>query len=514
MNRTEQIASAFHDTYDICIIGGGITGAGILYQAVKQGFKAILVERNDFASGTSSRSSKMIHGGLRYLKNLQFGLVKEALTEREHLLNLYPHLVKPIEYIIPSYGSFFDKVSKQIGLSMYDKLAGDTSLPLHKTLSTQDVIKQVPGIDTKKLSGGISYWDAHTNDARLVLQVISECQLLGATALNYSEVVQINTSDHAVSHLTCKDKISQTEFEIRADVYISAAGVWTDAVSQLLDTQAPPVMEPSKGVHIVIPTSRMYPDKVVLIEASSGDGRFIYNLPWENGLTILGTTDTDYQGNPDDIHADKSDIDYLLKSFNKSFPGLKLSEQDITSVYFGLRPMLSDRHGTDSTSRSREYKIWWNTPNMLSIAGGKLTSFLSMGEHCVEVAKKILPSPTKQGKDLPSHTSENWDKTYGQLGYLVAQIEQEDPSNREVISTHYRYTVAEIKFFIRHQFAQTLSDILTRRTSITYGMKTFEQALSTRVAQILADELHKPEGWIELEISNYQKDWELYHSIF
>ncbi|MBX2910497.1 MAG: glycerol-3-phosphate dehydrogenase/oxidase [Chitinophagales bacterium] len=512
MNRKQQIENAQNKHYDICIIGGGITGAGILYHAINNGYKTLLLEREDFAFGTSSRSSKMIHGGLRYLKNFQLKFVREALHEREHLLQEFPHLVKPIKYILPSYNSKLNWYKNRIGLTLYDILAGKTSLPKHHTLTTQEVLKYLPNFNAKNLMGGVAYWDAQTNDAKLVLDVISNCNLKGTNAINYCGVTGINKSGNNIKNIECTDTLTQTKFNVNASVYINATGVWTDELLLQFSLKKTAVMKPSKGIHVIVSTDIMPKETVVLVESSENDGRFLYNLPWENNLSILGTTDSNYTKHPNEVSTKKEDIDYILNAFNKSFPAANITYKDIISVYAGLRPMLADEH-TSSYEQSREYKIWWNTENMLTIAGGKLTSFLSMGKHCIDVVNKKNIPATSSSKPSQKNNSP-WQKVYGDMGYLIDKIILEDAQNSILFTPTFKYTNAEILFFIRYQSAETIDDIFTRRTHITYSMQKFNIELVQQLATFMAKELNKTNDWIQQQIELYKHCWAQYHPDF
>ena len=514
MNRKQAIEKAQAEVFDICIIGGGITGAGIFHHAVEKGYKTILIDKGDFASGTSSRSSKMIHGGLRYLKNLQVSLVREALLEREHLLQLFPHLVKPIQYIIPIYGSAFEKIKLEIGLSLYDKLSGDSHLPKHQNIDKKEVLQYFPKISTKGLKGGIKYWDAKTNDARLVLESIAISAKKGGIAINYCTAKDAEKQDNSIRHLTCTDELNQTSFAIQSKIYISATGVWTDELLQNIHLEEENVMQPSKGVHVLISTEK-FPSDIVAVINTGSDGRFIYNLPWDGGLTILGTTDTDYKNHPEQVMAERQDVDYIINTFNKKFPDLHLTDKDIMAVYAGLRPILSTKKEMGSTERSREYKIWWNNQNTLTIAGGKLTSFLSMGTHCIkEVKTKLKPNAENKPQTTQVKVSSKWKDKYGVLGAEIDKIIREQATKVNPFHPSFEYTVAEMEFFVHHLFAETLEDICNRRTHITFSMKELDKSFIEKLAQFMALELNQDEAWIRTQITEYSVKWKENHPDF
>jgi glycerol-3-phosphate dehydrogenase len=516
MNRQSFISSAHDNTFDICIIGGGITGAGILANAIERGLKTILIEKNDFASGTSSRSSKMIHGGLRYLRYLQVNLVREALMERGHLLQAYPHLVKPLSFILPSFNSELDMLSKHLALIAYDKLAGKAMVHPHRRLSADELIKELPGFKQQGLKGGMLFWDAYTNDARLTCDVLCDAAAQGAVVLNYVEASKFINANNTVKVLVCKDLLSNETIAVKAKVYINATGVWTDEILEKLFGPGVKKMEPTKGVHLLIPSDRLPSEHAIAVVSTSGDKRFLYTLPWENGLTILGSTDTAYHKKPDEPDVTQEDINYILDAFNASFPEAKLTMHDIVSVYSGLRPLLNEQGEKDNYSRSREYQIWWSEQNFINIAGGKLTSFLSMGKHCLDVVhthfKHLWPEKIK----AVAHHNYNgpWKEKYGPNGVFIERIITENSFNKTQISLQWKYTNAEMVFFIRHQFAETLADLLTRRTSITYAMKDFDEQLVENLAALMAKELRKNDQWVAEQKQNYYKHWLQYHPTF
>lgn len=512
-NRIINIDRASQEDFDLCIIGGGITGAGILHQAVERGYKVILVDKGDFASGTSSRSSKMIHGGVRYLKYLQLQLVQEALHERQHLLQTFPHLVKPFPFVLPSYHSSIDLWTKEIGLSLYDRLAGKTDFSKHKRLSTQQVVDKLPGINDKNLKGGILYWDGRTNDARLTVDVMALAAQNGAVLLNYVEVLKFEKDNNTIHSLICKDHIAGQSIQLRAKVIVNACGVWTDDILERAQLNEEKQMQATKGVHVIVPSSKFPKDYVAIVDSPTGDKRMLYTLPWEHNMTILGATDTEYTDNIDHVVATQEDVDYILQAFNESFPKVKLQQNDVIGVFAGLRPLLHDG-SHNAYSRSREYKIWWTCKNSLHIAGGKLTSFLSMGQHCIEeIEKKFQMNGRSISQAQKSYNGE-WKENYGTLGDEIEQILIDRPESRAFISEKYLYTIAEIVFFTRILMARQLEDMLTRRTTITYAMKDWDIALVKSIALIMAEELGENDEWMSTQIEKYYLHWSEYHPEF
>ncbi len=515
MNRNESTDRANTEVFDICIIGGGITGAGILAEAEAKGYQCILIEKNDFASGTSSRSSKLIHGGIRYLKYLQFQLVHEALQERGYLLKVYPHLVKPIPFIFPSYHSSTDLFLKDVIFSLYDWIAGREVIKPHKKMHADKVLEQLPGLLNKDLKGGISYWEGTANDSRLVLDVISSCAAKNQVVLNYMEARDFELSDDTLRSIRCMDHDGGRLITVKAKVYINATGAWTDAIISRMNQKPSYELKPSKGVHIIIPSSYLPGGCGCIIPSSTDDKRFLYTVPWENELTIIGTTDTEYHDDVDQVKATRKDVEYLVAAFNKSFPDKKLELKDIVSVYAGLRPLLAENKESTPYKRSREYQTWWTHNNVIHIAGGKLTSFHSMGKKCLEeVGKRFKnlnptrPLNTESSNATGKHKDERQSENYRE------QIVLANPVFNATLSKNYSLTIAEIIDFIRHQFARHVEDILTRRTSITYAMKEFDEKLVIEVVSLLSKELNKTTVWMEEELNRYRSHWLEYHPRF
>jgi len=515
LQRSYHLQRASNELFDLVIIGGGITGAGIALTATRKGWKTLLIDKEDFASGTSSRSAKMIHGGLRYLQNLQIKLVKEALQEREHLLKEYPHLVTPQPFFMPIYKSRLSKIKLGIGLSGYDYLTGESSMPKHTEINVEEVKQRFPLLKTDAIVGGFIYYDAKTNDARLTNEVIQQATELGAVAVNYFELDSFDKVNDKINTIRCTDKLSGQTYTIRSKVFISATGIWTDNILQRLNqNEGKKYIIPSKGVHIIVSAEHLPKDCVLLLPTIHGDGRMLWCMPWDDHLNVIGTTDTEYSESNDEVVVLKNEVSYILDSVNAQLKDRQLTENDILSVYAGIRPLINDseKH-KKSNQRSRDYQIWWNTDNMLTIAGGKLTSFLSMAESCIKaIEQKHKIQSTDNNEIKISTLIDTFKHKYGiKNAYLIANIAQRDNNLTQPIS-HYTYTPAEILFFIRHQYAIKLDDILTRRTLISYQMKNYDEELVNIISEIMAKELNwTTEQTIE-EVNAYINSWKLMHS--
>jgi glycerol-3-phosphate dehydrogenase len=515
MSRQHNIQRAVSERFDIVVIGGGITGAGIALTAARKGWKTLLIDKHDFAFGTSSRSAKMIHGGLRYLQNLQIKLVKEALHEREHLLKEYPHLVKPQPFFMPIYKSRLSKIKLGIGLSGYDYLTGESSMPKHAEMDMEEVKIRFPQLNTTSMVGGFIYYDAKTNDARLTNEVIQEAADLGAVVLNYFELTSLQKQSSKIKSITCEDKITGKNYTIKSNVFVSATGIWTDELLKKFDSEdKKKYLMPSKGVHLIVSADHFPKDCVMLLPTANGDGRMIWCMPWDDNLSVIGTTDTDYSEGNDEIIILKDEISYILESVNAQLKDKQLTEADILSVYAGIRPLLNDKdESKKSNQRSRDYQIWWNNDNMLTISGGKLTSFLSMAENCIKTIEDKHSIQSSDNDEIKINSLiDNFKHRYGiKNATLIANIAQE---NSELVLNFkdYNYTPAEIIFFIRHQNAQKLDDILTRRTLISYQMKDFDEDLVKSVSEIMTKELNWSAEQINIEVDLYRKSWKLMHS--
>ncbi len=515
MSRQHNIQRAVSELFDIVVIGGGITGAGIALTAARKGWKTLLIDKHDFAFGTSSRSAKMIHGGLRYLQNLQIKLVKEALHEREHLLKEYPHLVKPQPFFMPIYKSRLSKIKLGIGLSGYDYLTGESSMPKHAEMDMEEVKIRFPQLKTTSMVGGFIYYDAKTNDARLTNEVIQEAADLGAVVLNYFELTSLQKHSSKIKSITCEDKITGKNYTIKSNVFVSATGIWTDELLKKFDSEdKKKYLMPSKGVHLIVSADHFPKDCVMLLPTANGDGRMIWCMPWDDNLSVIGTTDTDYSEGNDEIIILKDEISYILESVNAQLKDKQLTEADILSVYAGIRPLLNDKdESKKSNQRSRDYQIWWNNDNMLTISGGKLTSFLSMAENCIKTIEDKHSIQSSDNDEIKINSLiDNFKHRYGiKNATLIANIAQE---NSELVLNFkdYNYTPAEIIFFIRHQNAQKLDDILTRRTLISYQMKDFDEDLVKTVSEIMTKELNWSAEQINIEVDLYRKSWKLMHS--
>jgi len=366
------------ETFDLVVVGGGITGAAIARDAVLRGLSVALLEKGDFAAGTSSRSSKMVHGGLRYLKDLHIRLVRESLHERGRLLRLAPHLVRPVPFLMPVYrGGPDGRLTIWLGITAYDILAGSLGIGRHRTLSRAKLLIDEPLLRREGLKGGFRFYDCLTNDARLTLATVRTAAKGGAAPVNYVEATDLEREGERVAGVRFRDRINGREGAVRARVVVNATGPWSDQLRAMGSLS--PVLRPSKGIHVVFPRSRLGLTTSTVI--ARGD-RIVFAIPYGD-CAYVGTTDTDYKGDPGDVVADADDVKYLVDAVNDQFDGVQVSPADIISSWAGVRPLVADEGSPTPSDVSRDFIIEVGPEGMYSITGGKLTTCRSMAEALV-----------------------------------------------------------------------------------------------------------------------------------
>ncbi len=386
-NRSKLIEKISEEAYDLVVIGGGITGAGIALDAATRGLKTVLVEKKDFASGTSSKSTKLIHGGLRYLKQFEIALVREVGRERAVVHNLAPHLVKNEKMVLPLIkdGSF-GKMLTSFGLMVYDVLAGVEKEDQRKMLTKEETLELEPALREDLLEGGGIYAEYRTDDARLTMEILKTAAQFGADVINYAEATEFIYSDGKISGLSWRDHLTGEERQLKARYTISAAGPWVDQLRKKNQSLEGKYLHPTKGVHIVVPHER-FPVKHSLY-FDVPDGRMIFAVPRDR-TTYIGTTDTDYHGDLDDVRANLEDVQYLVDGVNHIFPSVDLKVVDIESTWAGLRPLIEEE-GKSASELSRKDEIFESETGLLSIAGGKLTGYRKMAERILDrLAEKL-----------------------------------------------------------------------------------------------------------------------------
>lgn len=387
--RTENLKKLKSNHYDLVIIGGGITGAGVARDAAMRGLKVALIEKNDFAFGTSSRSSKLVHGGIRYLENLEFHLVFEALNERTKLFEMAPNLVHPLRFMIPLFqNSRVGPFKMGLGMLLYDILALFQSPELHEKLNKTQTLDRMPIVRGSDLVGSFIYSDGYMDDDRLVHETLRSANEFDACCVNYVQVYKSKFENNKLTGLEVEDLLSKNKFLISCEHVISTVGPWTDLVGAELVEKWNSILRPTKGIHLTLQKDRL-PLTSAVVMAAQKDSRIVFAIP-RHEMIIIGTTDTDYSGRPEDAVATPEDIRYLLNITNEYFPGARLTYQDIVSSYVGVRPLVKDQSNNESKT-SREHVIISDYPGFTFVAGGKYTTYRLMSEQIVDGVLKNFP---------------------------------------------------------------------------------------------------------------------------
>ncbi|MDX8032545.1 glycerol-3-phosphate dehydrogenase/oxidase [Lentzea sp. BCCO 10_0856] len=512
------------ETFDVVVIGGGVVGVGAALDAATRGLRVALVEARDLASGTSSRSSKLFHGGLRYLEQLEFGLVREALRERELMLTrIAPHLVKPVAFLYPLSNRLWERPYSAAGLFLYDTMGGARSVPGQKHLTRAGALRLVPALKRDALIGGIRYYDAQADDARHTMMVGRTAAHYGAVVRTSTQVVGFLREADRVSGVRVRDVEDGRETDVRAHAVINATGVWTDELQRLSGSRGRFRVRASKGVHIVVPRDRIVAEAGMILRTEKS---VLFVIPWRNHW-IVGTTDTDW--NLDLAHpaATKHDIDYILEHVN-SVLATPLTHDDIEGVYAGLRPLLAGE--SDSTSKlSREHAVARVAPGLVAIAGGKYTTYRVMGADAIDAAHvdlpgRIQPSITDKvplvGADgyhalinqadqlaakhgLHPYRVRHLLDRYGSLVHELLALASDNPELLKPIPASPDYLQVEAVYAASHEGAMHLEDVLTRRLriSIEYAHRGVDSAEA--VARLVAPVLGWDEDAIKREIEVY-----------
>ncbi len=464
------------DQFDVLIVGGGINGAGIARDAALRGLSVALIERDDFASGTSSRSSRLVHGGVRYLEHGFFHLVFESSRERRILLMTAPHLVKPLQFTWPVYrGARIPRWKLNAGLWLYDLLAAFRNVARHRSLSAPQVLAEEPMLKRDGLKGGATYFDAATNDARLTIANVIDAVEAGAAALNHAEVTSLTFERGRVSGATIRDRFTQQTVELRARAVVNATGPWTDAVSRIESPSSRPAVLGTKGVHVAVPVERIGNHAAVTMLAHA-DQRVMFVLPGGTH-TIIGTTDTHTEERPDQVRATRADVQYLLDAANAYFPEAKLTSEDVVCAWAGIRPLIAGGNAGDPAGASREHKISVGPRGVIAVTGGKLTTFRSMSEEVVDRVQRYLGQAR-----TPSETATRL--LPGDIVRPVAGF-----ARGEALVQGLPYTTDDVADAADHEFACTIADVLVRRTHLAFETRDHGISVAPRVAEQLARRL-------------------------
>jgi glycerol-3-phosphate dehydrogenase len=542
ISRSEALASLSRDTFDVVVIGGGITGAGVALDAATRGYSVALVEKSDFAAGTSSRSSKLVHGGLRYLQNFDLGLVREALLERQLLVSLAPHLVRPLPLVVPAFEDQRLDRLLGMGLNLYDVMAVERrrgrrrdgrvvrrrarpgeeaqqgwSPDRHRIIDGDEVLRIVPALASRRPTSGYLFYDCQTDDVRLVLTVLGEAERFGTVMANGLEVVELVEEGGRAVGVRVRDDETDEEFVVQADNVVNATGVWADRIrpEELHNEAEVPTIRPSRGTHITLS-----PDDLPLAGGAivpAGSGRSIFALPWL-GRSLIGTTDNDYEGDLDHIRPSDDDIDYLLEAVNAFF-ATELGRGDITGAYAGVRPLISTGDPKKSVDISRKAELYETSSGLITITGGKLTTWRRMARlavdrlverdardapcrtHEIPLGQQIDESELERVEGVPEESYAALAGRYGFAAHEVLRTAGERGELAQPIVPGLPDLLAEAAHAARREQARSVADVLLRRTRL--GLLAAREVSDTgdgparRVAAALGGEL----GWDDARVA-------------
>jgi glycerol-3-phosphate dehydrogenase len=545
ITRAEALAALQADRFDVVVVGGGVTGAGVALDAASRGYSVAILERDDWAIGTSSRSSKMVHGGLRYLQNFDLGLVREALLERQLMVQLAPHLVYPTPFLVPTLGDDRRDRRLGVGLNMYDVMAttrvgrsrrdrrqreqeADFWAPdRHRQISAEEVVEMLPALQPRDPKSAYMFFDCQTDDVRLVLTILGEAERFGAVCLNGAEVMDLIEEDGRAAGVNARDTDSGETFEVLGDNVVNATGVWADRLrpQEILVEEEVPRIAPSRGTHVTMPLDRLPLDHAACI-VPAGEGRTIFALPWY-GRALVGTTDRDFDGDIDRVPPGTDDIDYLLTAINDYF-GTSIAPDDLTGAYAGVRPLISSGDPKKSVDISRKAELYETSSGMLTITGGKLTTWRRMAKQTVDrlVEREGREAPCRtaeiplgmaardedlevpgdlEGRVLPDGAIEQLAFRYGHAARHVLAQCGERPELTEPIVPGRPDLLAEVVIAARDEQARSVADVLMRRTrlGILAAPELRDPAPIRNVASTLGREL----GWPRRRVKREAERW-------
>ena len=511
MNRTEMFSrvKSREKLWDFIIIGGGATGIGCALDAASRGFDVLLLEQSDFGKGTSSRSTKLVHGGVRYLAQGNLSLVRSALKERGILLKNAPHLVKIQPFIVPVY-NLQDKIFYGSGLKIYNLLSGKYGFGKSKILSKDETVKNLPNINQKNLRGGIVYFDGQFDDARLLINLAQTAAEQGATLLNYAAVFEISkNSAGKIDGVSFQDAESGAVCEAKAKVVINAGGAFCDSIRKMSAAKSEKIIAPSQGIHLVF-DKKFLPGENALMIPKTADGRVLFAIPWHH-KTLIGTTDTPIEKVELEPKPLESEIEFILENV-KDYLTNAPRRADITSVFAGIRPLVKNSKTKNTASLSRDHTIEIDAANLLTITGGKWTTYRTMAEDAVNQAIKLagLPAADCRTENLEIHgATENPEQSgnlaiYGSDAKIIRELIDEDLDSAKNLHENFPYVIAEIVWMIRNEMPQTIEDILARRTRALFLDARAAMEIAPKIAEIMAQELRKNSDWITVQIREFK----------
>ncbi len=496
-------------SWDLIIIGGGATGLGCAIEAASRGYETLLLEQDDFSKGTSSRSTKLIHGGIRYLQQGNVSLVLEALKERGLLRQNAPHLVHNLPFIVPSYdwwkGPFYG-----IGLKLYDMLAGKHGFGRSKFLSRETIQKRIPTLETNGLRGGVIYYDGQFDDARLAINMAQTAAEQSATLVNYVRVEGLIKENDIIHGVLARDMESNAEFEIKGRGVINATGVFTDSVLEMDKVGSGNLIYPSQGVHLVLDVSFLPGENAIMVPHTT-DGRVLFATPWRDKV-IVGTTDTPVTEISMEPRPLEEEIEFLLSHASRYLTNDPTSS-DVLSIFAGLRPLVKDKEIGNSSSVSRDHTIYISSSGLVTVAGGKWTTYRKMAEDTIDQAAMIaqLPESESVSRNLHIHGYHRHAEKFGDLAFYgsdapaIQDLVYQKPALEKQLHPKSKTIAGEVVWATRYEMARTVEDFLARRTRTLLLDARTSIEMATPVAEIMAAELKKDDAWKNAQVKNYQK---------
>jgi glycerol-3-phosphate dehydrogenase len=505
--------------WEIIVAGGGATGAGIAVEAASRGYEVLLLEQHDFGKGTSSRSTKLVHGGVRYLEQGNISLVMEALVERGVLRENAPHLVKDLAFIVPNY-EWWEAPFYGIGLRLYDLLAGRYGFGKSENLSREETLKRLPTIKTEGLRGGVIYYDGQFDDSRLLINLVRTAADHGATLLNYCRVTGLTKDGIGAVHgVTARDEETGEEFRLPARVVINATGAFSDRVRRMADPEVAPMIAASQGVHLVFDRSFL-PGSSAIMVPHTRDGRVMFAVPW-HGHTLVGTTDTAVEEVSLEPSPTESEIDFILETAVQYLHHAPRRE-DILSAFAGIRPLVKAAGGASTASLSRDHSIHIDRSGLLTVAGGKWTTYRRMAEDCVNQAAILgllreAPSVTRHLRIHGYHPDAGIFgdlEVYGSDAALIQDQIRECPELGARLNPALTYCEAEVVWAVRSEMARSVEDVLARRTRMLPLDAKAAVASAPRVAEMMAAELGRSAGWQQDQVDAFVALAQRYRSVW
>jgi len=509
--KREQILAKLSDNseqWDFIIIGGGATGVGTAVDASSRGYKTLLLEQSDFGKGTSSRSTKLIHGGVRYLQQGNISLVLEALKERGLLCQNAPHLVHNLAFVVPTYdwweGTFYG-----VGLKLYDMLAGKYGFGKSRLLSVEETLQRIPTLETSGLRAGVIYYDGQFDDSRLLINMVQTADELGTDILNYIKVTSLLKKNDIVKGVLAIDVVNRNEYQLKAKAVINATGVFTDSIRMMDDKNVKSIIAPSRGTHIVLDKSFLPGDNAIMVPHTS-DGRILFAIPWHNHV-IVGTTDVEVDEPTLEPVADKDEIEFLLNTASK-YLVKDPSKADILSVFSGIRPLVTKGDEDETAAISREHTVLISRSGLITVAGGKWTTYRKMAEDTIDQAIEVAqleyqPSVTEsfplhgyiKSKPANAHLAQ-YGSDADEIDYLCSQ-----KTLNEKLHSKFDIKAGEVVWSVRNEMARTVEDFLARRTRILFLDANAAIEMAPAVVKLMAKELKENRKWVKEQVESFNE---------